>query len=73
MPNVSGSLERGNGYVKVASTFLLNKVLGISREKITQFHRARLARVMEVLGWEKPPNLWIGTGSAKGYRKLLEE
>jgi hypothetical protein len=73
MPSVSGSLERGNGYVKVGSTFLLNKVLGISREKINQFHRARLARAMEFLGWEKPPNLWIGTGSAKGYRKLLEE
>jgi hypothetical protein len=73
LPNVSGSLERANGYVKASSTFLLNKVLGIPRERITHFHRARLMRVMKTIGWERPPALWIGTGSVKGYRKLLDE
>lgn len=73
MPAVSGSLERAGGYIKVTSRFLLNKVLGISQEKVFKTHTQRLSRVMECLGWEKPPNIWIGTASAKGYRKQLEE
>ena len=72
LPNTNGSLERGNGYVKVTSQFLLSNVLGISREKLNQNHTVRLSRVMECLGWEKPPNIWIGAKPAKGYRKSVD-
>jgi hypothetical protein len=72
LPNTEGSLERGNGYVKVTSQFLLGNVLGISREKVHQNHAIRLSRVMECLGWEKPPNIWIGAKPAKGYRKSVD-
>jgi hypothetical protein len=72
LPNTEGSLERLNGYVKVTSQFLLGNVLGISREKVHQNHAIRLSRVMECLGWEKPPNIWIGAKPAKGYRKSVE-
>jgi hypothetical protein len=72
LPNTNGSLERGNGYLKVSSQFLLSNVLGISRERLNQNHTVRLSRVMECLGWEKPPNIWIGAKPAKGYRKSLD-
>jgi hypothetical protein len=71
-PNAGGSLERADGYIKVTTEFLLDGVLGISREKVNQNHTKRLSRVMERLGWEKPPNIRIGTTVAKGYRKKIE-
>jgi virulence-associated protein E len=71
-PNAGGSLERADGYIKVTSEFLLDGVLGISRVQVNQNHTKRLARVMERLGWEKPPNVRIGTTVAKGYRKKIE-
>jgi hypothetical protein len=73
MPDVSGSLERGNDHIKATSMFLLTQVLGIGRKEITQDHTARLHDAMLCLGWRKPPNLWIGAKAAKGYRKELDE
>jgi predicted P-loop ATPase len=72
MPNSGGSLERAEGYIKVTSEFLLNGVLCISPEKVNQNHSKRLARVMERLGWEKPPNIRIGTRVGKGYVRIIK-
>ncbi len=72
MPNADGSLERAEGYIKVTSEFLLNGVLCISPVQVNQNHTKRLARVMERLGWKKPPNIRIGAIVAKGYVKMIE-
>lgn len=72
MPNAGGSLERAEGYIKVTSEFLLNGVLCISPVQVNQNHTKRLARVMERLGWKKPPNIRIGAIVAKGYLKMIE-
>ena len=72
MPNAGGSLERAEGYIKVTSEFLLNGVLCISPVQVNQNHTKRLARVMERLGWEKPPNIRIGTRVGKGYVKIIK-
>lgn len=71
-PNAGGSVERADGCVKVTTEFLLNGVLGISPEKVSQTHTKRLARVMDRLGWEKPPNIRIGAWVGKGYSKKIE-
>jgi hypothetical protein len=73
LPNDPEGLERSNGRIKVRSTYLLTDVLGISREKIHMSHMLRLARVMECLGWDKPPNINIGPKVCKGYWRSLED
>jgi hypothetical protein len=73
LPNNAEGLERSNGHIKVRSTYLLTDVLGINREKIHHHHAIRLSKVMECLGWDKPPNVSIGPLVCKGYRKALEE
>jgi hypothetical protein len=73
LPNNPEGLERGNGYIKVRSTFLLTDVLGISPEKVNHNHATRLSKAMECLGWEKPSNITIGWKACKGYRKSLDE
>jgi hypothetical protein len=72
MPSVPGALARTKSHINVTSAFLLEKVLGLSRDsghKTKQDNAARLAIVMCTLGWEKPANVWMGNAAFKGYRK----
>jgi hypothetical protein len=72
MPNVVGSLERRDGYIRVRTSFILDEVLGISRDDRKTRHSDRLSRNMTRLGWIKPKALRFGVNIVNGYQKLME-
>jgi hypothetical protein len=72
MPSVTGALVRTKSHVNVTTAYLLN-LLGVDNSQ-GKDDAARLAIVMESLGWEKPSNIWLpAVGTAKGYRKERDD
>jgi len=61
--------EPGDGSQRVASRFLLMKVLGIAPDRVTAEHGKRIGRAMRKHGWTGPEPMRIKGRAVKGYTR----
>jgi predicted P-loop ATPase len=64
--------EKGDPETRVASDYLLSRVLEVPKERQNNNHTKRLVEAMRVLGWRlSPSTIRIGKSATRGYRKPL--